>query len=441
MAESVVIEEPQQQTQKKTAKEKKPKQPSRQTLALKSIAQSSQHVHVPVAVDNSGNITSSHQIALSYLYNTSYSSRLSYNLFSNELLLDSAPFNKDKFCGQIAKEISLKYPINGGVKKDQVWEAIQAIALEHVIDPVADFIEGLPTWDKKPRIEGFFVRHFGVEESDYSRHVSKIFFTQALSRLTCPGSKADFVLTLCGPQGLGKSFFGEKIVSVTGQPDWFMSADDFGKELILAMQKKWVVEFAELATLRKREAAEIKGFLTKTCDTVRRPYAIAPEDLPRHQVFYASTNELEFLKDPTGNRRFLPLDCRKDHIEEPIFNVSDDYLLQVWSEALFYLREGFAHWIAPSDLDRVSAAHSVRDDIFEEDFDVLVQKDLEVLGYVSLVSLARRMGATEIWRQSEVRAMLRKMGLVQKQVRLEGGKTGPKTRIWCAPDFTPTPQD
>ena len=150
---------------------------------------------------------------------------------------------------------------------------------------------------------------------------------------------------------------------------------------------------------------------------------------------------MEFLKDSTGNRRFLPLDCRKEHIVEPIFSVSDDYLRQVWSEALFYLREGFAHWIAPVDLDRVSEEHSVKDDIFAEDFDVLVQKDLEVLGYVSLVSLARRMGATEIWRQSEVRSKLRALGLVQKQVRLEGGRNSPLTRIWCAPDFKPKPQD
>ena len=166
MADSVsVIEEQAKETPaQKPKKEKKPKQPSRQTLALKSIQLASQHIYVPVAVDNNGNITSTHQLALSYLYNSAYPSRLSYNTFSSEILLDNSAFNKDKLCNLIAKEISLKYPINGGVKKDQVWEAIQAIALEHVVDPVADFIEGLPTWDKKPRIESFFVRHFGVEE-------------------------------------------------------------------------------------------------------------------------------------------------------------------------------------------------------------------------------------------------------------------------------------
>ena len=109
----------------------------------------------------------------------------------------------------------------------------------------------------------------------------------------------------------------------------------------------------------------------------------------------------------------------------------------MWAEALFYLNGGFPHWIAPTDLDNVSAAHSVRDDIFEEDFEALVQKDLETQGYVSLVSLARRMGATEIWRQSEVREKLRKLGLVQKVVRLEGGRNGSQIRIWCPPGFKP----
>ena len=425
MSECAVLEEPSKETQKK--KTQKEKKHSKQALALSSLRQS-QKTYVPVAVDNNGNVTSSHQIALSYLLNSAYSSRISFNSFSNDLLLDNQPFKKDSFCNRISKEIALLYPVNGGIRKDQVWEAIQSVAIDNIYDPVSDFVSSLPKWDKKKRVESFFCRHFGVDNTEYAQHVSKIFFVQALSRLTNPGSKADFVLTLCGPQGLGKSFFGEKIVSVTGH-DWFMSADDFGKELVLAMQKKWIVEFAELATLRKREASEIKGFLTKTTDTIRKPYAIEPEDLPRHQVFYASTNEVEFLKDHTGNRRFLPLDCRKEHIVEPIFSVSDDYLFQVWSEALFYLREGFAHWIAPIDLDKVSEEHSVSDQIFEEDFEVLVEKDLAVQGYVSLSSLARRIGATEIWRQSEVRSKLRAKGLITKKIRVEKETLN----VWCKP--------
>lgn len=417
---------------KKSATKPQTKKPSKQSQAISSIKQS-QTVSVPVAVDNNGNICSQYQIALSYLFNSPYSSRLSFNSFSSEILLDGKSFNENRFCNQVGKEIALQFPVAGGFRKDQVFEAVMSVATDNVFDPVSNFVDSLPTWDGEERIERFFTKHFGVESTDYSKHVSKIFFVQALSRLTAPGSKADFTLVLCGPKGLGKSFFGEKIVSVA-DPSWFMSADDFGKELVLALQKKWIVEFAELATLRKREAAEIKGFLTKNCDTIRKPYAISPEDMPRKQVFYGSTNETEFLRDPTGNRRFLPLDCRKEHISEPIFNVTDDYLRQVWSEALFYLNSGFQHWIAPKDLDSVSDEHSVKDQIFEEDFETLVAKDLETQGYVSLVSLARRMGATEIWRQSEVREMLRKMGLIQKQVRFEGRNSTP-IRIWCAQDF------
>lgn len=441
MAESVVIEEPQQQTQKKTAKEKKPKAPSKQALALAAIKQS-QTIHVPVGVDHTGNVCSPSQLALSYLVNN-YSGRLTWDNFSQELLLDGKTVEVNKFCEDLAVDLEILYPMSREINVSTIYKRACGVArMTGFVDPVKEFVESLPAWDGQPRIESFFVRHFGVESTDYSRHVSKIFFVQALSRLTNPGSKADFTLVLCGPKGLGKSFFGEKIVSVADQGlGWFMSADEFGKELILSMQKKWIIEFAELANLRKREAAEIKGFLTKNSDTIRKPYSPAPEDLKRHQVFYGSTNEHEFLKDPTGNRRFLPLDCRKEHIVEPIFSVSDDYLRQVWSEALFYLNSGFQHWVAPADLDRVSEEHSVKDDIFEEDFDMLIQKDLEVLGYVSLVSLARRMGATEIWRQSEVRSKLRALGLVQKQVRLEGGRNSPLTRIWCAPDFKPKPQD
>lgn len=226
------------------------------------------------------------------------------------------------------------YGIIGNLKIDD------SMALEfekHTFHPVRDYLSGLK-WDKVRRIDTLLIDYFGADDSLYTREAMRKTMVAAVARVFNPGIKFDLVLTLVGPQGIGKSVFAKKL----GRgwfSDTFMTVS--GKEALEQIQGAWIIEMAELAGLRKAEVESVKHFISKQEDTFRPAYARTSETYPRQCIFIGTTNSKDFLRDPSGNRRFIPvdLDIRKalDNIFTSYF---DDIIDQLWAEAVVRYREG-----------------------------------------------------------------------------------------------------
>jgi predicted P-loop ATPase len=93
--------------------------------------------------------------------------------------------------------------------------------------------------------------------------------------------------------------------------DWFaedVSLGEASKELVLLLAGKTVVEIAEMRT--RGEANNVKAMVSRTHDEARTAYSRKTVKRPRRNIFVGSTNEPEFLEDPTGGRRFLPVTVR-----------------------------------------------------------------------------------------------------------------------------------
>ena len=87
------------------------------------------------------------------------------------------------------------------------------------------------------------------------------------------------------------------------------------KEVIEQLQGKWIVEIAELGGMRKAEVEHVKALASRTCDRARLSYDKLTTEAPRQCVFIGTTNESEYLRDQTGNRRFWPVRCVKFNLE------------------------------------------------------------------------------------------------------------------------------
>ena len=192
--------------------------------------------------------------------------------------------------------------------KDDVSEAVQSVALENPFDPLVDYLDSL-TWDSIPRIDSFLTRYFGAEDNEYVRAVGRILLIALVKRARHPGCKFDQLVCLEGEQGsqkstaldvLGGEFFSD--VALGSLAD---------KDTIIAIQGKWLVEWAEGVPLTKARAEELKGFLSRRIDECRLPYARHSKSMPRRTVFVASTNDSAYLSDLTGLRRFLPVTTGK----------------------------------------------------------------------------------------------------------------------------------
>ena len=245
-----------------------------------------------------------------------------------------ADFLKDSDDSALRHYLEKRYSIRN---RQTVQDALAINIEQNAFHPVKDYLSKL-TWDNTSRIDTLLIDYLGAEDSAYTRSVIRKVMVAAVKRIYQPGAKFDYVLTLVGPQGAGKSTFAQKIGMA-----WY--SDSFGtiqgKEAYESIQGVWIMEMGELAGLRKAEMETIKHFISKCEDRYRVAYGKRTETFPRQCIFIGTTNNREFLNDPTGNRRFWPVDVT---VNKPSKNIWRDLnqaeIYQLWAEAVTLYKGG-----------------------------------------------------------------------------------------------------
>ena len=206
--------------------------------------------------------------------------------------------------------------------------------------PVRDYFNNLLPWDGVPRLDTLLVDTLGAEDTDYVRAVTRKTFVAAHRRTFHPGCKFDHVLTLVGPQGVGKSTI---FARMAGQ--WFSDSltitdmkDKTGAEKLAG---NLIVELSELAGMRKAEAESVKSFISRNEDKYRPAYGRTVQHYPRQCIIVGTTNADEgFLRDTTGNRRWWPVAVAGQGWLGRPHDLDDYYIDQVWAEARLRDKEG-----------------------------------------------------------------------------------------------------
>ena len=194
-----------------------------------------------------------------------------------------------------------------------------SLALEfekNIYHPVQEYLQGLE-WDGEERVDTFLVDYFGTTNNTYTREAIRKTLVGGVGRILKPGIKFDLVLTLIGGQGTGKRTFVKKM-GRQWYSDTFMTVH--GKEALEQIQGAWLIEMAELSGVRKSEVEAVKHFISKQEDVFRPAYARTSETFLRQCIFIATTNTKDFLRDPSGNRRFIPVDIDEALATKCIFN-------------------------------------------------------------------------------------------------------------------------
>lgn len=213
-----------------------------------------------------------------------------------------------------------------------------ALAFENrKVHPVRDYLSGL-SWDGTERVPHLLTDYLGCENTEYTRAVITIHLVAAVARVMRPGTKYDTMLTLIGKQGIGKSTF---IRVLSGDP-WFNDSIDriAGKETFELLQGSWHVELGELNATRRSEKESVKQFLSKTEDIYRAPYGRRTNRYPRQCVFWGTGNEIEFLRDDTGERRYFPVKCDEVPTAKNVFTDLEKERDQIWAEVVELYKKG-----------------------------------------------------------------------------------------------------
>lgn len=212
-----------------------------------------------------------------------------------------------------------------------------ADARVHAFHPVRDYLDRLKPWDGVDRTSTWLIRLCGAVDTPFVRAVSRIVLMAAVRRVRRPGAKFDEMLVLeSTTQGTDKSTF---VRSLCADAEWFGDSfpiDGDAKLVIEQTAGKWIIEAGELAGMSAADHRDLKATLSRQCDEARMAYGHERTDVPRQFIVIGTTNDTEYLKDPTGNRRYWPVEITRCDVRGLVAERD-----QLWAEAA-YLERAFA---------------------------------------------------------------------------------------------------
>ena len=222
-----------------------------------------------------------------------------------------------------------------------------------IFDELKDWIDTLPDWDGVARLDGWLATYGGADSkahaAEYLALVGAKYVMQALNRAVHPGAKADYSLVFTGSQGVGKDRVLEAMFAPyyrEGIPSPRVSPADFARGIAGAI----VAHGAEMSAWRKSDVEEQKAVLTRCVDHGRPAYGYETRSYPRRTCLAFTTNDVEFLQDATGNRRYWSVSVIRDLINIEALRRERGQLL---AEALQRLKNGEQHWPTPEEEERL----------------------------------------------------------------------------------------
>jgi hypothetical protein len=217
-------------------------------------------------------------------------------------------------------------------------KAVRLSAEELRFHPIQEMVRAL-VWDGKPRVDTFLQSYFGVSDTPLHCQMSRHFLAGLMARAFEPGHKFDFVLTLVGDEGLGKSTAFRLLVGDRYFTELRTGFDD-PKRFHEAIAGKWIVEIPELAAFSKAEFEHVKAALSAGGEKYRGPWERASPDRPRQCVFVGTANRSDFLREGK-NRRFWILSVPPKPIDtKRLYRERGQILAEAYS---VYLAMSLAH--------------------------------------------------------------------------------------------------
>jgi predicted P-loop ATPase len=236
--------------------------------------------------------------------------------------------------------------------------AVELVARDRAYHPVRDYVRSCK-WDETHRLGIMLSAYFGAEQSAYTEAIGRMMMISAIARIFDPGCQVDTMLILEGEQGLMKSTAIKTLFS-----PWFTDEiEQLGtKDASMQVAGVWGIEIGELDAMTRTEVSKIKAFITRRVDRFRPPYGRRVIERQRECIFVGTTNTNDYLKDPTGARRFLPATVTKIDLES--LQRDRD---QLWAEARVLYEQGAPWWFTEEHVDAAATAKHEQEARYQED--------------------------------------------------------------------------
>ena len=262
-------------------------------------------------------------------------------------------------------EINTRYNLitfdTGRRIKDGDMERVYYSDFARPVHPIRQYMQSLPDWDGRDRVKELALHihviaaAVGMTDSEAQESMLWALHKWLVAMIASwiyDNIENQAIFTLIGPQGKYKttffrfllppplqSYFAENKKNSVGQ-----------KDDLIAMVENCLISLDEVDAFEGAELSKLKGVVTAERIKIRRPYAKAPEDLPRMASLCATTNVEHILTDLSGNRRWL---CFKvSSIDDP--RKWDLDYEQLYAQLLKEFHDGFPYYFTPEDEARVN---------------------------------------------------------------------------------------
>lgn len=298
-------------------------------------------------------------------------------------------------------------------------DALAVVAYAHRRNECRDWIRA-QVWDGFDRLHNLLPLGFGTERNPYTEAVGRCWLISMVARALAPGCKVDTMPIFEGPQGARKSTALQTLVGAR----WFAEAAEsvLSKDFFQSLQGKLLIEIAEMDSFSRSEIQAVKRVTSCRVDRYRASYGRRSEDHPRACVFAGTTNDDEYLRDPTGARRSWPVLCGEINL-----TWIENTRAQLFAEAAARFDAGEPWWNVPAeDAKREQAQRQVTDEWARIINDFLIGAPETTVGNV--LSGALKIDSDRWDRPSQMRvaAILHGAGWRKKQAR----RGGQNVKVW-----------
>lgn len=367
---------------------------------------------------------------------TRWAGRIRYNQFRDLVEVDGVGLGDRAEIG-LVRWLDRVYMLPASPKL--VHDGVIGASLSSEYHPLREYLDRVAmTWDGVDRAADWLPDYLGTGATPLIRSIGAKFLISMVARAYAElpdGVKCDTTLILIGKQGARKS---TALATLAGR-DWFSdSAVDLRnpKDAMGQLRGVWLYEFAELDSIRPREVTSVKAFLSAQVDRYRPAYGRNTEQHARSVVFCGTTNAESgaFLTDPTGSRRFWPVEVGEIDLEG-LEAVRD----QLWGEAVAMYRAGATWWVEDDQADEL-ADYSERFQQFDAWADVIAKWATQppirreaTPDEILTDALEIPTGQQTKGHQMRIAAAMASLGWSRHRPR-RGGR---RVTVWAAPDHYP----
>ena len=257
------------------------------------------------------------------------------------------------------------------VREQDIWRVIKSDFVK-LYNPFRQYLSRLPPWDETTNpILGLAMTvtvKGGTEEQLLFYVCLRKWLVAMIAGWLEEEKVNQEILVFVGRQGIFKTTWFGHLLPPELQA-YFHSNTSFGnmtKDEVLKLSRYGLICCEELDTMKPSEMNRLKWAVTTTVTDERKPYAHAPERR-KHIASYCGTgNNIQFIDDDTGTRRWLPFEVepiRSPH-EHPFDHAA------VFAQAYALYLKGFRYWFDDREM-QLLARHNERFEVAKPEHELI----------------------------------------------------------------------